>query len=157
MVQFLRIRLQMQRMRVWSLVREVRSHVPCAIGQWSPRATTMEPTCSGAHMPQLENLSAATREKSIHCNERSRMLQLRSDSAKEINTFFFFKKRTICIEEVYIQVHVVYIQIHPQTPPTHTHSHQIKIFRHLTIVTLESGRKAKAEGGNFILLKYLCI
>lgn len=49
--------------------------------------------------------------------------------------------------------------VHTNTPttPPHTHSHQIKIFKHLTIVTLDSGRKAKAEGGNFIFLKYFCI
>lgn len=61
------------------------------------------------------------------------------------------------IEGAYMQVHVVHIQIHPQPPRTHTYSHQIKVSKHLTIVTLESGKKAKAEGGNFIFLKYFCI
>lgn len=62
-------------------------------------------------------------------------------------------------EGAYMQVHVVHIQIHPQPPP-HTHTHTFtpdKSIQHLTIVTLESGKKAKAEGGNFIFLKYCCI
>ena len=36
--------------------------IPHAVGQLSPRATTTEPTCSGAHAPQLESLCAATTE-----------------------------------------------------------------------------------------------
>ena len=35
---------------------------PHAEGQLSPRATTTEPACSGAHVPQLESLCATTTE-----------------------------------------------------------------------------------------------
>ena len=66
-----------------------------AVGQLSPCARTTElaglseralmlqttkPTHSGAHVPQLEreNLYTMTREKPIHCNQRSHMPQRRS-------------------------------------------------------------------------------
>ena len=66
-VQWLRIRLVMQGTPVWSLVRELRSLVPqSCLGrepqQESPRASTTEFTCSGAHTPQLEkSLCTATK------------------------------------------------------------------------------------------------
>ena len=50
-VQWLRICLAMQRMRVWSLVGELRPHMP----QFHPCAATTEPACSGARMSQLWN------------------------------------------------------------------------------------------------------
>ena len=34
--------------------------IPHAAGQLSPRATTTEPTCSGAHAPQLKRSPCAT-------------------------------------------------------------------------------------------------
>ena len=75
--------------------------IPRAAGQLSPRTTTTElkrlkeracrpqttePTCPGAHAPQLEreNPHAATREKSARHNKRSHMPQLRPDAAKKI-------------------------------------------------------------------------
>ena len=47
---------------------------------WNPHATTTEPTCPGACMPQLEKRKSAatTRENPTHCNKRSRMPQRRS-------------------------------------------------------------------------------
>ena len=77
------------------------TRIPHATGQLSPPATTTElallnerdcmpqttePTRSGARSPQLErekDLHTTTREKSAHSNERSRMLQLRPDTAKK--------------------------------------------------------------------------
>ena len=61
-VQWLRICLPMQGTRVRSLVGELRSHMP-----WNSRATTTEPECSGAHVPQLER--PCTLEPTHH-NER---------------------------------------------------------------------------------------
>ena len=82
------------------------TNIPRAMGQLGLPATTTElsrlserahvpqttqPTRSGACKPQLEreNLQATTREKPVHRNERShmlqrrsRMLQLRPDAAK---------------------------------------------------------------------------
>ena len=54
--------------------------IPHAAGQLSPCATTTEPTCPGAHTPQLdrENLHTTTREKPVRHNERSHMPQGRS-------------------------------------------------------------------------------
>ena len=72
--------------------------IPHAVGQWIPHATTTElahfnerthvlqttePMHSGALSPQLEreNQHATTREKPVSRNERSRMPQLRPDTA----------------------------------------------------------------------------
>ena len=40
--------------------------MPYAAGQLSPHTTTTEPRCSGAHMPQPENLRTATNEPACH-------------------------------------------------------------------------------------------
>ena len=70
-VQWLRIRLQMQGTRVRSLVGELRSHMPwsnywaCVPQLESLHAATTEPTCSGAHTLQLER-SPHTTTKSPH-------------------------------------------------------------------------------------------
>ena len=79
-VQWLRIRLPMQGMRVQSLVRELRSHH--AAGQLSSRATTREPMCRNYRAHMLWSPCHKTREKSSRRNERSQVPQLRHDAAK---------------------------------------------------------------------------
>ena len=77
--------------------------IPHASGQLSPRTTTTEPARLNYRAHALWSPRATTREKPVHapqqskeptcCNERSRVLQLRPDVAKEqINKFKKHKK-----------------------------------------------------------------
>ena len=63
-----------------------RTKIPHAMGQLSPHAATTEPMSSGARAPQLQSPHTlectTTREKPACRNERSHVLQLRPDAAK---------------------------------------------------------------------------
>ena len=65
-VQWLRICLPMQGTRVRSLVGELKPHMPQG---------------NQAHVPQLHSPRTSTREKPARHNERSRVPQLRPDTA----------------------------------------------------------------------------
>ena len=65
------------------------ARIPHAAGQLSPRAATIEPTCSGAHEPQLERSPRAatksphTTTKDPTCHDKDPcVLQLRPNTAK---------------------------------------------------------------------------
>ena len=111
----------MQGTQVWSLVRELRSHVlaeqlsphgtttkPVRFGARVPHteslnATTTEPVCFGAHVPHTESLNAATTEPARH-NQRVRALQQETPRdakipnattktpCSQINKYFFKEK-----------------------------------------------------------------
>ena len=83
MIQWLRICLAVQGIRVQSLVRELSSHM---LLQLSPCAPTTKPTCSGAHAPQLESLCAVTNELTW-CSEDPLEPQLKFQCS-QINFFF---------------------------------------------------------------------
>ena len=53
--------------------------LPHAVGQLSPRAAATVPTRSGAHTPQLESLSAATREKPMCHNKEPKPVCCNAD------------------------------------------------------------------------------
>ena len=86
-VQWLRIHLAMQGMRVWSLVRGLRSQMP-----WSNYWTCV---CSGAHKPQLEIPHAETK---IQGRQKNKYY-------KQINVYRYFK---IELKEIMFKIYKTY-------------------------------------------------
>ena len=84
-VQWLRTCLSMQGTWVWSLVRELRSHMP-----WGNQACT----------PQLPSPHASAREKPVHGNKGVRIPQLTPDTAKQIKKDFLKKKNFLVMKKL---------------------------------------------------------